>query len=192
MRGRCRRSRCGIPGETDLQEDARLAVYKLGEDANGELSPEPTRRGDLQDCLRAWSLVCFDFKARASGAVDARGIKAKQNELVCILIHSFGLLGCERTGDQSQPGGGPCMTVFAHGRSSASISRRVHRQLVCALLVLQTTFQGACSLCCIDVQLHILSTWGCIIYFETHQQLVARGAGCECLRRLWRLCVLAA
>ena len=83
------------------------------------------------------------------------------------------------------------MTVFAHGRSSASISRRVHRQLVCALLVLQTTFQGACSLCCIDVQLHILSTWGCI-YFETHQQLVARGAGCECLRRLWRLCVLAA
>ena len=37
VRGRCRRSRCGIPGETDLQEDARLAVYKLGEDANGEL-----------------------------------------------------------------------------------------------------------------------------------------------------------
>ena len=50
-------SSCGIPGETDLQEDARLAVYKLGEDANGELSPEPTRRGDLQDCVRAWSLV---------------------------------------------------------------------------------------------------------------------------------------
>ena len=156
MRGRCRRSRCGIPGEADLQEDARLAVYKLGEDANGELSPEPTRRGDLQDCVRAWSLVCLDFKARASGAVDARGIKAKQDERVCILIHNgpfvcFGLLGCERTGDQSQPGGGPCMTVFAHGRSSASISRRVHRQLVCALLVLQTTFQGACSHCCIDV-----------------------------------------
>ena len=43
------------------------------------------------------------------------------------------------------------MTVFAHGRSSASISRRVHRQLVCALLVLQTTFQGACSHCCMDV-----------------------------------------
>ena len=104
--GRCRRSRCGIPGEADLQEDARLAVYKLGEDANGELSPEPTRRGDLQDCVRAWSLVCFDFKARASGAVDARGIKAKQDERVCILIHSFGLLGCARTGDQSQPGGG--------------------------------------------------------------------------------------
>ena len=132
VRGRCRRSRCGIPGETDLQEDARLAVYKLGEDANGELSPEPTRRGDLQvtaglssrmvarllrfqgacigscgrtgdqsktgracmyfdsqfwpawvcthrrskptrrgdlhDCVRTWSLVCLDFKARASGA----------------------------------------------------------------------------------------------------------------------------
>ena len=63
MRGRCRRSRCGIPGEADLQEDARLAVYKLGEDANGELSPEPTRRGGLQDSVRAWSLVCFDFKA---------------------------------------------------------------------------------------------------------------------------------
>ena len=117
---------------------------------------KPTRRGDLKDCLCAWSLVCFDFKARASGAVDARGIKAKQDERVCILIHNgpfvcFGLLGCARTGDQSQPGGGPCRTLFAHGRSSASISRRVHRQLVCVLLVLQTTFQGACSLCCIDV-----------------------------------------
>ena len=64
----------------------REAGGKLGEDANGELSPEPTRREDLHDCLRAWSLVCFDFKARASGAVDAQGIKAKQDELVASIL----------------------------------------------------------------------------------------------------------
>ena len=106
MRGRCRQPLREEESRRGRLAGGREAGGKLGEDANGELSPEPTRREDLHDCLRAWSLVCFDFKARASGAVDARGIKAKQDERVCILIHSFGLLGCARTGDQSQPGGG--------------------------------------------------------------------------------------
>ena len=80
--GRCRRSRCGIPGEADLQEDARLAVYKLGEDANGELSPEPTRRGDLQVTAGLSSRMVARL-LRFQGACIGR---------------------CGRTGDQSKTG----------------------------------------------------------------------------------------
>ena len=109
----------------DAQDVDSQFFYLL--DVNTQ-SIKANQEGGLGLCSRM--VARLDFKARASGAVDARGIKAKQNELVCILIHSFGLLGCERTGDQSQPGGGACMTVFAHGRSSASISRRVHRMYI--------------------------------------------------------------
>ena len=69
-----------------------------------EQAIKANQEGGLGLCSRM--VARLDFKARASGAVDARGIKAKQDERVCILIHSFGLLGCARTGDQSQPGGG--------------------------------------------------------------------------------------
>ena len=53
----------------------------------------------------------LDFKARASGAVDARGIKAKQDELVCISIHNgpfvcFGLLGVNAQAIKANQEGG--------------------------------------------------------------------------------------
>ena len=51
------------------------------------------------------------------------GCECTQDELLRMSIHSFCCLfwpaGCEHTVDQRQPGGGTCMTIIAHGRSSA-------------------------------------------------------------------------
>ena len=53
---------------------------------------------------------CLDFKASASGAVDAQVIKSKQDGLVCMSIHRFfvcfGLLGVNAQAIKANQEGG--------------------------------------------------------------------------------------
>ena len=66
--------------------------------------------------------------------------------------------GCEHTDDHREVGWGARKHFKAHGRFVALISRRVHGELIFALLV-RKTLGG--------------------MYFEMHKQFISQRAGCE-------------
>ena len=97
----------------------------------------------------------LDFKARASGAVDARGIKAKQDELVCILIHSFGLLGVNEQAIKANQEGGLA------GLSSRMVARLLRFQGACIGSCGRTGDQSKTGRACMYFDSQFWPAWVC-------------------------------
>ena len=70
---------------------------------------------------------------------DAKAIKAGWGACLYLATHQKfvpGPAGCEGTGNHSQQDGGTCIYCKEHGRSLAHCSKRIHGELVFALLIL--------------------------------------------------------
>ena len=98
---------------------------------------EARRDGGLHVCLETHQkVVCLglvDGNARTTEARRDGGLH------VCLETHQKfvpGPAGSEGTGNHSQQGGGTCIYCKEHGRSLAHRSKRIHGELVFALLIL--------------------------------------------------------
>ena len=98
--------------------------------------------GDSQTFQGAWSLCCTSFQAHAWELVFALLVRKTLGGMYFEMHKQFisQRAGCEHTDNYREVGWGTRKHFKVHGRSIAHRSKRMHGELVFALL--QTTFQA--------------------------------------------------